>query len=93
MSLKEQEVAALRMHLRMGGASRSPSAGTHGEPELLTVREAAVLANKSVKAVYAQAARGNLPGVVRYGRTLRIRRNALLHSDSERRVPPGRNRR
>lgn len=50
------------------------------EPELLTVDEAAVLLRKSVKAVYCMIEREQVPGVVRIGRKVRIRRDDLRRS-------------
>lgn len=47
-------------------------------PYLLTAAETAALLRTSRKAVYAMAERGFLPGVVRIGRRLLIRRDDLL---------------
>ncbi len=48
-------------------------------PSLLTAAEvASLLRLKSEKAVYAIAASGALPGVVRIGRRFRVRRDELL---------------
>ena len=47
-------------------------------PLLLTVPEVADVLRTSPKAVYSMAERGQLPGVVRLGRRLLIRRSDLL---------------
>lgn len=44
---------------------------------VLTVEEAAALLRISRGAAYALAKRGELPGVIRLGRTLRVSRQAL----------------
>ena len=49
------------------------------EPLLLTTAEVAELLRTSRKAVYAMVERGQLPGVVRIGRRVLLRRAALLH--------------
>lgn len=46
-------------------------------PLLLTIEEAASLLRASRSKVYQLAATGELPGVVRIGRSVRIRRAAL----------------
>ena len=49
-----------------------------GEPApLLTAAEAALYLRTTRKAIYALAERGQLPGVVRIGRRLLVRRAAL----------------
>jgi excisionase family DNA binding protein len=48
-------------------------------PLLLTVAETAILLRTSRKAIYAMVERGLLPGVVRIGRRILIRRSDLLH--------------
>ena len=50
---------------------------------LLTVPQVARLLGMSAKAIYHRAERGQLPGVVRVGRSLRFRRADLLGSLSE----------
>jgi excisionase family DNA binding protein len=61
---------------------------------LLTADETAALLRTTRKAVYAMAERGSLPGVVRIGRRLLVRRDVLLESLSERRAAsPGGSRR
>jgi excisionase family DNA binding protein len=52
----------------------------------LTADEAATLLRTTRKAIYAMAERGRLPGVVRIGRRLLVRRDVLLESLSERRT-------
>lgn len=61
--------------------------------ELITVPEVARLLGKSEKAVYALARRGNLPGAIKVGRSLMVRRADLLSSSTEGRVPSRRKRR
>jgi excisionase family DNA binding protein len=48
------------------------------QPLLLTTAEVAALLRTSRKAVYAMVERGQLPGVVRIGRRVLVRRVALL---------------
>ncbi len=50
---------------------------------LLTVPQVARLLGMSPKAIYHRAERGQLPGVVRVGRSLRFRRAELVGSISE----------
>ncbi len=50
---------------------------------LLTVPQVARLLGMSPKAIYHRAERGQLPGVVRVGRSLRFRRAELVGSLSE----------
>ena len=47
-------------------------------PMLLTVPEVAALLRTSPKAIYSMAERGQLPGVVRVGRRLLVKRMDLL---------------
>jgi excisionase family DNA binding protein len=47
-------------------------------PEVLTVDELAALLRVDRKTVYAQIARGEIPGVRRLGKTIRISRDAVL---------------
>jgi excisionase family DNA binding protein len=49
-----------------------------GLPAILTAEEAAGLLRTSRRAVYAMAGRGQLPGTVRLGRRLLVRRDELL---------------
>jgi excisionase family DNA binding protein len=58
-----------------------PLANEASSPELpgtLTTEEVAQLLHTTPKAIYAKAARGQLPGAFRVGRSLRFRRNQLL---------------
>jgi len=55
-----------------------------GEPTLLTVDEVADYLRTSRTAVYHQIARGQLPGVVRVGRRVLVRRAVLEKSLDER---------
>jgi excisionase family DNA binding protein len=52
-------------------------------PYLMTASEAAALLRTTQKAIYARAERGLLPGLVRDGRRILIRRDELLRSLSE----------
>jgi len=61
----------------MNHADRS-DADVIPEVLLLTTDEVAVLLRTSRKAIYVMAARGFLPGIVRVGRRLLIRREELL---------------
>ncbi len=56
-------------------------------PVLLTAAETADLLRTSRKAVYAMAERGQLPGVIRIGRRLLIRRDALVDWLDQKRAP------
>ncbi|MGQ0723267.1 MAG: helix-turn-helix domain-containing protein [Candidatus Eiseniibacteriota bacterium] len=47
-------------------------------PPLLTAKDAARLLRTSPKAIYAMAERAQLPGVVRIGRRLLLRRDDVL---------------
>ncbi len=58
-----------------------------GLPVLLTSAEVADLLRTSQKATYAMVARGQLPGVIRIGRRVLIRRDDLLRWLDERRAP------
>jgi excisionase family DNA binding protein len=55
-------------------------------PEFLTVDEAAALLRVNRKTLYESIRLGQVPGVMRVGKALRIRRAALLES------PPGKGR-
>lgn len=61
-----------------GYRARKASVTETSLPYLLTAAETAALLRTSRKAVYAMAERGFLPGVVRIGRRLLIRRDDLL---------------
>ena len=56
-------------------------------PDLLTPEEVAAWLRTSIKAVYAKAERGQLPGVVRLGRRLYFLRAELLGLVEQGRVP------
>ena len=78
--------------------TREAPASQAGLPRLdkpaFTVDEAAALLGLTRKAVFARAARGQLPGVFRLGRSLRFRGAELVAFLAEGRAPsPGRNRR
>ena len=52
------------------------------EAQLLTVPQAARVLQLPLKSVYALAARGALPGVVRYGRVVRINLTEALRGQA-----------
>jgi excisionase family DNA binding protein len=56
-------------------------------PLLLTVSETATLLRTSRKAIYAMIERALLPGVVRIGRRVLVRRDDLLHWLSQKSAP------
>jgi excisionase family DNA binding protein len=58
--------------------SPRPSSSVSELPFLLTVDEAAALLRQTPKAVYIRIGRGLMPGVVRDGRRVLIRRDDLL---------------
>ena len=75
-------------------ARNAGAAPGDGSQPFLTVQEAAALLRTTVKAIYHRAERGRLPGLVRDGRRLLVRRQELLRSLAEVRVPsPGGHRR
>ena len=51
---------------------------SHALPHLLTTAEVAALLRTTPKATYSMIARGQLPGVVRIGRRVLIRRDELV---------------
>ncbi|RKG79235.1 DNA-binding protein [Corallococcus sp. CA049B] len=63
-----------------------PLAEPVSPPEFLTVDEAADLLRVNRKTLYESIRLGQLPGVVRVGKSLRIRRASLVDS------PPGKGR-
>ena len=74
-------VAARVRHLAPSGAScgeDTPMTGPDALPRLLTADEAATLLRTSRRAVYAMAERAQLPGSIRIGRRLLIRRDEFL---------------
>lgn len=64
----------------MGAANKMPS---RAAPQFLSIDEAAALLRVNRNTLYEAAKRGELPGVVKIGRILRVRRSALLDSDNE----------
>ena len=63
----------------MGTRTRMHQIGTPGQvPALLTPSEVAGVIRTSKKAIYAMVERGQLPGIVRIGRRVLIREDALL---------------
>jgi hypothetical protein len=61
-------------------------------PEYLTVEEVALLLRTTPGAIRARAARGRVAGLVRDGRRLLVRRDALIRSLERRASSPGRSR-
>jgi excisionase family DNA binding protein len=59
----------------------------HTLPDLLTPDEVAAWLRTTVKAVYAKAERGSLPGATRVGRRLYFLRTDLLRLVEQGRVP------
>ena len=55
-------------------------------PPLLTAEEVGWMLRTSTKAVYAMAARGQLPGVTRVGRRLLVRSSDLIRWLDEKRA-------
>jgi excisionase family DNA binding protein len=62
------------------------AAPSEPQPYLLTADETAALLRTTRKAIYARAERGLLPGVIRDGRRLLVRRDDLLSWLNERRA-------
>ena len=56
-------------------------------PTLLTMEEVAHVLRTSPKAIYAMAGRGQLPGVLRIGRRILVREDALVSWLDQKRVP------
>lgn len=63
---------------RNGGTSFAAAHGMSNAPELLRVDEVAALLRTTPKAIYAMVERRSLPGVVRIGRRVLVRRDVLL---------------
>jgi excisionase family DNA binding protein len=63
-----------------GGCPESPATAVQEEsvPPVLTVEEAALLLRVNKKTVYEAVARGQLPGVRRIGKSIRLYRDSLL---------------
>ncbi len=76
----ERISAGLRVLTQLLGALavKAPSSRLREEAPLLTAAETAVLLGTTPQAVYAMAARGQLPGVFKHGRRFRVRRSALV---------------
>ncbi len=62
----------------MGDASGAERTGSPALPPVLTVDEAARLLRVNRKTLYDAVRAGEVPGVVRLGRSIRIGRDALL---------------
>ena len=60
---------------------------TSSLPHLLTTTEVADLLRTSQKATYTMIARGQLPGVIRIGRRVLVREDALVSWLDQKRVP------
>lgn len=58
--------------------STSPPSNATGVPDVLTVDETAALLRVNRKTVYDAIKRGELPGVRRLGRSIRLSRSAVL---------------
>ena len=69
------------------GPARSRKTDASAVSELLTVDEVAALLRTTRKGIYAMAERGALPGVIRLGRRLLVRRHDLLRWLDESRAP------
>ena len=75
--------------MRGGGLTRSVGAADSFDtlPLLMTVDETAALLRKTPKAIYTMISRGQLPGVTRIGKSVRICRDSLLAWLDESRAP------
>jgi excisionase family DNA binding protein len=60
------------------GRIRSTATNDHHRPVFLTPREVAEVLRTSTKAIYAMVERFQLPGIVRIGRRVLIREDALV---------------
>ncbi len=67
-----------RAAVASGDASGAERAGSPALPQVLTVDEAARLLRVNRKTLYDAVRAGEVPGVVRLGRSIRIGRDALL---------------
>jgi excisionase family DNA binding protein len=67
-----------RMHFDMDDMDRADSRPDGSLPHLLTPTEVAALLRTSKTAIYARIERGQLPGVVRVGRRVLVRKSDLL---------------
>ncbi|WP_140869616.1 helix-turn-helix domain-containing protein [Myxococcus xanthus] len=61
------------------GPEETAGAPSSGAPDFLTVEEAAALLRVNRKTLYESIRLGQVPGIVRLGRVLRIRRSALVN--------------
>ncbi|WP_244237573.1 helix-turn-helix domain-containing protein [Corallococcus llansteffanensis] len=93
-ALVREELVALHgdaAHRELVQAGPPGSTTPDGQPPLdkaiYTAEEVARLLGCSLKAVYAKASRGQLPGVFRVGRSLRFRGRELLPFILEGRAP------
>ena len=77
----------LRRTLERHSRRRPDGSVTPALPELLTAEEVAAWLSTTVKAVYAKAERGTLPGATRVGRRLYFLRTELLGLVEQGRVP------
>jgi hypothetical protein len=68
-------------------SAKSTPSGANSLPELLVADEVAIWLRTTVEAVYKKAERGQLPGVVRFGRRLYFVRAELLRLVEQGRVP------
>jgi hypothetical protein len=92
--LSEVELLATALKLLIRGQG-TESVGNTADPvrtpgPLLDVNEAADLLRTTPGAIRARAERGQLPGLVRDGRRLLVRRDTLLRSLERRAPSPGR---
>ena len=88
VALNANTAALARLAAPTPPAAPPPSNG----PVFLTVEQAGELLGLTPRAIYARASRGQLPGAVKVGRSLRFRRDALLKAFVEGRAssPKGR---
>ena len=94
---RHDRVVRVERRAVMGAAWRFDDALTHSEdsstlntsfiPRLLTITEVAELLRTTQKAVYAMAARGQLPGVIRLGRRVLVRADVLVDYLDQKRTP------
>ena len=81
-----QELLGIIKNARPQRPATSNSEGPRAEPSvkpLLTVGEVADLLRTSPKAVYSRVERGRIPGVVRLGRKILVRRDLLTRGLSK----------
>jgi len=87
-----ERLAVLVKELVQARVLVSPPPAVRPSPEFLTVDEAADLLRTTPGAIRARAARGQVAGLVRDGRRLLVRRDALLRALERRASSPGRSR-